>query len=420
MFRGISLIKKLFRFKKHNVLPTIDLVEKELWHKNIANKVILKVIKLENSKFNVLLYTRSKDIIQQIYNKSITLKDNEILNINNDKVELLPINSADISLPFIPFEIAPAELASSDNESDIKAYSFQNYLIRFIIENKKLLKDNYFSDSDFFKLNKAFLFLNLTEEEKTCCYICKASVDAVYEAYVNKITAFIDRTLGEFNNTLPMLDQLKKSYLKIIKEKIDEKTKELKNEKENTVKMAETNNLNLFLPDVENHFDELNKRLINFNYQNVLDCFNSVEELLSFWPSWLSKPEFLINKDTLPLNRLKVLLCLKKLNFTRYFYNSSDELKEELKNYFVAKAKIKKNNLLKEIKEYLKGEDNLNELKELYASLSNLDVDKEFSNKESVYSILLHWPELLFPEPLEIKTCKDLLFDNLEIPYNVE
>ena len=93
MFRGISLIKKLFRFKKHNVLPTIDLVEKELWHKNIANKVILKVIKLENSKFNVLLYTRSKDIIQQIYNKSITLKDNEILNINNDKVELLPINS---------------------------------------------------------------------------------------------------------------------------------------------------------------------------------------------------------------------------------------------------------------------------------------------------------------------------------------
>lgn len=419
MFKGISLFKKFFGLKDATPL-SIDLVEKESWHKNIANKVILKAVKEENNKFNVLLYTRNNDIINKIYNKNILLKDNEILNINTDEIETLPIISNDISLPFIPFEIAPAELAGPKEESDTKAYTFQNYLISFIIENKSLLKNNYFSDSDFTKLSKALLFLNLTEEEKTCCYICQASVNIVYKNYIDKIQAFINEVLGSFNDTVPLIDQLKKAYLKIIKEKVDEKINELNIEKQNTISTAKTNNLNLFLPDVDNHFEELNKRLASFNYQNVLNCFNSLEELLSFWPPWLKKPEFLAKKETISLNKLKVLLCLKKLNFPHYFFTNADELKDELKKYFIEKAKIKKDNLLKEIDEYLKGDDNLNELKELYYSLNNLDINKEFIDKDSVYSVLLHWPELLFPEPLEIKACKDLLFDNLEIPYNVD
>jgi len=116
---------------------------------------------------------------------------------------------------------------------------------------------------------------------------------------------------------------------------------------------------------------------------------------------------------------MKMHMCLQKLGFLNEI-SLDDLLKNKLREFFINKAKIKKENLFNEINEYLKTDSNLKELEELRTSLINLDIDKEFLDKDTLYSIILHWPELLYPEPIEIKACKDLLFDNLEILPNLE
>ena len=410
-------LRQLFNLKHKSIFKEVGTVSNSNWQQKLTNKIIIKVVRPLNKGHDVVLLTRSSDIIQKIYKKDILLKDNEIINLNTDEIELLPIDNANITLPFIPFEISPAELINTAEEAGLKAYTFQEYLIEFIIKNKTFLKNTFFTNEDFNKLDEAFLFLEISNNEKTCCYICKELVDTIYKKYLFKLKSFVDLNIDAPDYSQPLLGLLKKAFLVEINKQIEIKKNSLLNEKLHTIKMAEQNNLNLFLPDVEAHYSELHDRLINFNYTNIINSFNDIKILLSFWPPWLEKPEFLNNIQTLTLNKLKMHLCLQKLGFLNEIY--SDDLNNKIKEFFIGKAKIKKENLLKEIKEYLKNDSSLKELEELKVLVDNLDVEKEFLDKDTIYSIILYWPELLYPEPLDIKACKDLLFDNLEIIQNV-
>ena len=419
-----NYILQLFSFKRKSAFLKFDDIATNsnidnAWQQKLADKIIIRVERPVKGGLDVALLTRCHEVIKKIYNKDILLKNNEIINLNTDKIESLPLDNASITLPLIPFEISPAELINTKEEKDLKAYTFQDFLIEFIIKNKTFLKNTFFTEEDFDKLNEAFLFLEISSNEKTCCYICKELVNTIFNDYLLKLKFIIDSNLNSPDYSQPLISLLKKAYLIEIDKQIEIKKKSLLDEKQNTIKMAEQNNLNLFLPDVEAHYKELHDRLINFNYNNIINSFSDIKELFSFWPPWLKKPVFLNNKQTITLNKMKMHMCLQKLGFLNEI-SLDDLLKNKLREFFINKAKIKKENLFNEINEYLKTDSNLKELEELRTSLINLDIDKEFLDKDTLYSIILHWPELLYPEPIEIKACKDLLFDNLEILPNLE
>lgn len=390
------------------------------WLFNIAKKIIIQNNFSDDKTTIVTLYTSNSEIIKKIFNIDIILKDNELYNINHNKVESFEnIDNFSISLPLIPFELSPSELMQDKEDEKTKSYEFQNYLIEFVKNNLNSFKDNIFAEKEIASLEEALLFLDIPYEEVKMSYICKPVLNLVVKIYNDSLKKIIDKYLPSANYELPVVELIKNAMFNILEEEISNKQKDLLEEKKTTLENARHNNLNLFLPDVENHYEELNKRLVEFNYRKIINVFQTIPELFYFWPPWLNKPDFLENKKTTTLNELKILLCSIKLGMLDYYTLGADELNSKIKEYFINKANIKKKNLLLELDNYIANDPNTKELQELKNNIETLDIDKEFQDKDTTYSILLHWPELLFPEPLEIKECKDLLFDNLEIISNV-
>ena len=402
---------------------------------NVASKIIICIDNVDaDNNITKEFYTKNPFIIEKFFKKNIANLQNNFFNCKTQTFEELNLNDiSGISLPFIPFEVSPTELYKTANNPNNDAfYFFQENLCNFLINNADKIKDKApvtfnninilnFLKSHFFFSTKAFV----TDFDYYCSFISNTIAEDRIKNFFNWLNTYTD-----LNDTIAkepdLFNKLRLFYDVKIKEAVNEKIKGLVEEKAISLEQSDKEDMLFMKEEITKHYDEKISYITDTNYHQMVRFFETVFELLKFWPPWLDTPQFIDKNQTYDLYRYKLFTCLKLLDSNLSITLTPEILKQMT---YIRKAEVLeqyKQKLIDEIDELLASDNTLEELKALKGILNDFgakdSLDKHLSQtnpteENYVYEVLSFWPEILQPEPKELEKIRNVLRDNGEVIF---
>jgi hypothetical protein len=316
----------------------------------------------------------------------------------------------------IPFEVFLPPLGNNDQEID-DFIKYQEPFINFLAKNINDLTDKTIGTSEtldlFIHLISIFDFL----KKDVITDVNYPLYALIYKKYSDNIILKFNKKLNDFVGTenIPydspkMINNFVSKFLDYIKIAVNEKIQELDDEKNKSIENAKKENIydDVMKLEIDSHFRNLKDSVINTNYEKILKINKDVFSIVESWPPWLKKPDFLKNTVTTTFQGLKLRVAIHELmpNFTRSL--DYDSLSTEVKKHIVQLCKDRKKSLLEELEKNKDDFSSAEEFKGVYNIIDNIDIDKEYEAKNKMHEVIFFWPDLLYPEPIELQKTKDI------------